>query len=198
MYQRILVPVDGSPTSDRGLQEAIRLARLTHGELRLIHVIDELSFALGIDSYGYYAGELLDLLRKDGAAILQHAADTAREHGVTVDSVLYENLEKTVQQRVIAEAEMWKADLIVIGTHGRRASAAWCWAAAPRTSCAARPFPCCCVRQTTPPDPARDAGLPGCGGASSPCRRRGLLRQVLRHRRLVPANTMREVFCWRW
>ena len=27
---------------------------------------------------------------------------------------------KTVQQRVIAEAEMWKADLIVIGTHGRR------------------------------------------------------------------------------
>ena len=94
MYQRILVPVDGSPTSDRGLQEAIRLAQLTHGELRLIHVIDELSFALGIDSYGYYAGELLDLLRKDGAAILQHAADTAREHGVTVDSVLYENLEK--------------------------------------------------------------------------------------------------------
>ena len=70
MYQRILVPVDGSPTSDRGLQEAIRLAQLTHGELRLIHVIDELSFALGIDSYGYYAGELLDLLRKDGAAIL--------------------------------------------------------------------------------------------------------------------------------
>ena len=102
----------------------------------------------GHDSYGYYAGELLDLLRKDGAAILQHAADTAREHGVTVDSVLYENLEKTVQQRVIAEAEMWKADLIVIGTHGRRASAAWCWAAAPRTSCAARPFPCCwCVRR---------------------------------------------------
>ena len=67
MYQRILVPVDGSPTSDRGLQEAIRLAQLTHGELRLIHAIDELSFALGIDSYGYYAGELLDLLRKDGA-----------------------------------------------------------------------------------------------------------------------------------
>jgi nucleotide-binding universal stress UspA family protein len=34
--------------------------------------------------------------------------------------VLYENLDKTVQQRVIAEAETWKADLIVIGTHGRR------------------------------------------------------------------------------
>ncbi len=120
MYQRILVPVDGSPTADRGLQEAIRLARLTHADLRLIHVIDELSFALGIDSYGYYAGELLDLLRKNGEDVLRKATETVRAQGIAVDSVLYENLEKTVAQRVIAEAELWKADLIVIGTHGRR------------------------------------------------------------------------------
>jgi nucleotide-binding universal stress UspA family protein len=120
MYQRILVPVDGSPTSELGLQEAMRLARLMHADLRLIHVIDELSFALGIDSYGYYAGELLDLLRKNGEAILQKATETVRAQGIAVDSVLYENLEKTVQQRVIAEATTWNADLIVIGTHGRR------------------------------------------------------------------------------
>ncbi|MFY2950534.1 universal stress protein [Achromobacter ruhlandii] len=120
MYQRILVPVDGSPTSERGLQEAIRLALLTHASLRLIHVIDEMSFMLGIDVYGYAAGELLDLLRKDGTEILQQASATVRAQGVPVDSVLYENLDKTVQQRIIAEAEMWKADLIVIGTHGRR------------------------------------------------------------------------------
>lgn len=120
MYQRILVPVDGSPTSELGLQEAMRLARLMHADLRLIHVIDELSFALGIDSYGYYAGELLDLLRKNGEAILQKATETVRAQGIAADSVLYENLEKTVQQRVIAEATTWNADLIVIGTHGRR------------------------------------------------------------------------------
>lgn len=120
MYQRILVPVDGSPTSERGLQEAIRLALLAHASLRLIHVIDEMSFMLGIDAYGYAAGELLDLLRKDGTEILQQASATVRAQGVPVDSVLYENLDKTVQQRIIAEAEMWKADLIVIGTHGRR------------------------------------------------------------------------------
>ena len=45
---------------------------------------------------------------------------TVREKGLLVEGVLYENLDKTVQQRVIAEAESWKADLIVIGTHGRR------------------------------------------------------------------------------
>jgi nucleotide-binding universal stress UspA family protein len=42
MYQRILVPVDGSPTSHAGLAEAIELARLTGGRLRLVHVVDEM------------------------------------------------------------------------------------------------------------------------------------------------------------
>ncbi len=42
MYQRILVPIDGGETSTRGLDEALRLAQLTHGRARLVHVIDEL------------------------------------------------------------------------------------------------------------------------------------------------------------
>lgn len=120
MYQRILVPVDGSPTSALGLKEACQLARLTHASLRLIHVIDELSFALALQPYGYYAGELLDMLRKNGTEILQTALATARQQDIKADSVLYESLDKTVAQRVLAEAAEWKADLIVIGTHGRR------------------------------------------------------------------------------
>lgn len=120
MYQRILVPIDGSATSERGLQEAMRLAKLTHASLRLIHVIDEMSFALAVDAYGYYAGELLGQLRKGGAEILEKGLATVRAQGIAADSVLYENLGRTVPQRVLAEAEAWKADLIVIGTHGRR------------------------------------------------------------------------------
>ena len=46
MYQRILVPVDGSPTSQQGLAEAIQLAKLTGGQLRLLHMVDELSLSL--------------------------------------------------------------------------------------------------------------------------------------------------------
>jgi len=120
MYERILVPIDGSPTSELGLKEAMRLAMLTHGRLRLIHVIDELSFALAADSYGNYAGELLDLLQKSGADLLAKAQTTARAQGLQTDTVLYENLAKTVAQRVVDEAVSWQADLIVVGTHGRR------------------------------------------------------------------------------
>src|SRR5690349_24221993 len=66
MYQRILVPVDGSSTSSHGLGEAIRLARLTQGRLRLIHVIDELSFALAMDAYSGQRGDWLYELRAAG------------------------------------------------------------------------------------------------------------------------------------
>lgn len=120
MYERILVPIDGSPTSELGLKEAMRLAMLTHGRLRLIHVIDEMSFALAADSYGNYAGELLDLLQKNGADLLAKAQTAARAQGLQTDTVLYENLAKTVAQRVVDEAVSWQADLIVVGTHGRR------------------------------------------------------------------------------
>ena len=45
MYTKILVPVDGSPTSNRGLDEAIKLARLTGAKLKLLHVVDLLTIA---------------------------------------------------------------------------------------------------------------------------------------------------------
>ena len=120
MYERILGPHDGSDTSQFGLQEAIRVAKLAHARIRLIHVIDELSFALTVDAYSYHAGELLDLMRKNGAKLVETAQNTVRAQGIEADTALYENLDRTVQQRVLDEAAAWKADLIVIGTHGRR------------------------------------------------------------------------------
>jgi len=120
MYERILVPIDGSATSQVGLKEAIRLAQLTQASLRVIHVVDELSFALTADAYRYHAGELLDVTRKNGAKLLEAAVGAARAAGIDADSVLYENLDRTVHQRVLDEADNWNAELIVMGTHGRR------------------------------------------------------------------------------
>jgi nucleotide-binding universal stress UspA family protein len=45
MYQRILVPIDGSPTATRGLDAAIDLARLSGGAIWILHVLDDLVFA---------------------------------------------------------------------------------------------------------------------------------------------------------
>lgn len=120
MYQRILVPVDGSITSNRGLEEAVQLARLTRGRLRLVHVVDELSFALAMDAYAGHAGDWVKELRAEGVRILAQAKATVSATGVEVDSVLHDGFKKTVHERVVADAAGWPADLIVLGTHGRR------------------------------------------------------------------------------
>ena len=120
MYQRILVPIDGSPTSLRGLGEAVRLAQLTGAHLRLIHVIDELSFALGASEGLTMTGDILSLLREAGAAILAQGVATVKAAGLEVDIVLKDSFAGRVCDLVVAEAAAWPADLIVLGTHGRR------------------------------------------------------------------------------
>jgi nucleotide-binding universal stress UspA family protein len=120
MYERILVPVDGSPPSNRGLDEAIRMARLAQGRLRLIHVVDELSFALSASALGGYAGEYLDLLRAGGKEILAAAKARAEAAGLQADTVLHDNFNGRLCDAVAEEAGRWDAQLVVIGSHGRR------------------------------------------------------------------------------
>jgi len=120
MYQQILVPIDGSSTSGHGLAEAIRLAKVTGGRLRLMHVIDELSFALTMDAYAGRAGDWLEEMRAEATRLLEEAKARAAAEGVTAEAVLCENFRGAVPERVAAEAAAWPAELIVLGTHGRR------------------------------------------------------------------------------
>ncbi|MBN8758196.1 MULTISPECIES: universal stress protein [Variovorax] len=115
MYQRILVPFDGSATSLRGLQEATAVAKLSHGSLRLLHVIDELSVV-----YAGWAPNCMPALRSEALQLLETAWQRVEAEGVNADTVLYDNFDGTVHELVVAEAVKWPAELIVIGTHGRR------------------------------------------------------------------------------
>jgi nucleotide-binding universal stress UspA family protein len=120
MYERILVPIDGSPTSTRGIDEAIRLANLSKGRIRLVHIIDELSYALAMDAAWGAAVNWIDVLHEQGARLLEEATTRVRNAGVAVEGVLFESFAGTVDQQVIKEVTEWKADVIVLGTHGRR------------------------------------------------------------------------------
>jgi len=127
MYQKILVPIDGSEPSNRALDEAIALAKLTQGQLKLLHVVDELSFAMaaGYGSAstgvaGSYSGDLFEALQEGGKSILNVAEDRARAAGVSYVSVLQDSFDGRLSDQVVALARSWPADLIVLGTHGRR------------------------------------------------------------------------------
>jgi len=120
MYQRILVPVDGSATAAKGLDEAIRLAKLTGASLELVNVVDELSLALGIEAYAAYSQDVIAALRDGARAILEEARQRAVNADVGVDTKVIETFGARVADLIVDEAIAAKADLIVIGTHGRR------------------------------------------------------------------------------
>jgi nucleotide-binding universal stress UspA family protein len=119
MYRRILVPVDGSHTSTLGLQLAIRLAKNQKAQLRLVHVVDEFIVTQDFGSY-VNAGDLIDSLRDAGKKIISNALALTRRHGINAQGALYETMGLRVADVLVREAKKWKADLIVLGTHGRR------------------------------------------------------------------------------
>ena len=120
MYQRILVPIDGSATAERGLTEAIAIARASGGSIRVIHVLDELVFVSGFETGASYANTVLPQLRKNSERIVLAARDRAQAAGVSVDTLCVECFARRTSDVIVEQAAAWPADLIVIGTHGRR------------------------------------------------------------------------------
>jgi len=116
MYRRILVPVDGSATCNKALVAALQMARMGGGSLRLVHVIEA---ALQFSAYGY-AGDLLRVVREEGSKLLEAALEISRSAGVPADTRLVDDPARRLGEVVRDEALAWGADLIVLGTHGRR------------------------------------------------------------------------------
>lgn len=121
MYQRILVPVDGSPLSDRALEEAIRLASLTQASLHLVHVADMQTYAAALDmAAGANAFDMKAAMREAGATILEACGKRVQAAALQVTSEVVEGGPGSVADHVLDCARHWGADLIVLGTHGRR------------------------------------------------------------------------------
>jgi nucleotide-binding universal stress UspA family protein len=123
MYSRILVATDGSPTSERAIEQAARLAKDQKAQLRIVHVIEQsrLAFAaagpVAVDLEG-----ILDALRKSGQAALERGRTIAQQVGIQAETAIVgdDAIDDRVAMVLASEAQRWKADLIVLGTHGRR------------------------------------------------------------------------------
>lgn len=119
MYQRILVPLDGSATSERGLREAIKLASGQQATLFFLHVVDDFRMLVEMTSVRSY-DEMLKGLRQYGLEILAKARHAAELAGVHRESLLREVTNERVAQVIVDQAKQHNCDLIVMGTHGRR------------------------------------------------------------------------------
>jgi nucleotide-binding universal stress UspA family protein len=122
MFQRIIVPVDGSDASNLALDAALRIAREREGpgQVKLVHVVEEMAYLSGGSAYGAYSADMLGIMRDAGNTILADALARAQASGVSAETQLYDKLGDRLSEVVGDLAQSWRADLVVVGTHGRR------------------------------------------------------------------------------
>jgi len=118
VYRRILVPIDGSHTANRGLVEAIKIAKDQKAALRLLHVVDQAALVRYPEAT-LYGTDLPKALEKQGQEILAKAETMVRKQGLKVDTTFHRKLVR-VADVIIQQAKKWPADIIVLGTHGSR------------------------------------------------------------------------------
>jgi nucleotide-binding universal stress UspA family protein len=73
-----------------------------------------------IIAMGKEQSTMIESLRGVGQAALDGAVATVRQHALEPESVLSETFGRRVADQVVTHAKAWPADLIVMGTHGRR------------------------------------------------------------------------------
>ncbi|MXS86524.1 universal stress protein [Nitrosomonas sp. HPC101] len=116
MYQKILVPLDGSLTSNLALQEAIKLAKQMNARLELVHVYEDAIYLVDENYFNYE--ELQKTIHSCGEKVLVSAAETVRASGIPVETRLIPSNNERIATILMEEAKRWQAELIVIGTHG--------------------------------------------------------------------------------
>ena len=119
MYPRILVPIDGSPTSESGFTEALGLAGRLGSALHLLNVVDARLLFAEVSAYTS-PQLLLDDWRAAGDRLVADAVERARAQGLTADGVVRCDPGMRVCDTIVEEAKESGAGLIVMGTHGRR------------------------------------------------------------------------------
>ena len=103
IHQHLLVPIDGSQTSRQGLDKAIKLASLSRGRLRRLHVVDELSLVTGALAYAAPLGDWIETLRDAGRKLLEEAGAQVKAAGLEVGTQLADNVGATVTDMVLEQ-----------------------------------------------------------------------------------------------
>ena len=122
MYQKIFVAIDDSSTSQKALAEAIHIAKTSNAALCIAHAADESLLAqhgMGLGSY-INIEATKQAIRETSETLLAEALTQAKAAEVAAETLLLEATDKRVAELISSGAETYGADLIVVGTHGRR------------------------------------------------------------------------------
>jgi len=122
MYRTILIPTDGSATSELAVDQGLELARLMRAEVTFLHVLENpLTSGYATPETLPYSAQLYQDLKASASEILQRATDKAAKAGVEAKMNLVENRDPV--QAIVDASKSF--DAVVMGTHGRRGFNRW-------------------------------------------------------------------------
>ena len=121
MYKRILVATDGSDLSEKAINSAIDLALLAGSELVALKVIAPaaVSYWEGTTRNEVQDSSHLDEVHEEaGRAIVQAVKEAAEQRSVKAQAITVKS--DLVAESIVAAAQKYDCDLIVMASHGRR------------------------------------------------------------------------------
>jgi nucleotide-binding universal stress UspA family protein len=111
LYNKILVPVDGSENCNNALLEAIKIAKTTGGKITVMHVYPRWTTNI-VDS----KEALPEILKSEAETILTQTKKLARAEGFEVQTLMIDGDEV---QQIVKTANDGHFDLIVMGARGK-------------------------------------------------------------------------------
>ena len=118
MFKHLLVPVDSSSSSGQAVRKALGLAQACGSAVTAIYVVDPYAFSgVGAD-FAYGQAEYLGAATLEAEEALKATREIFEGEGVTIATSLVEG--HAVYRGILETAATVGADLIVMGSHGRR------------------------------------------------------------------------------
>lgn len=118
MFKHILIPVDGSNTALNAATKAAGLAKAFGSKVTALYVVDPYPFTgVGAD-FAYGQSQYLTAATAEANTALDAAKAVFEQAGVAVETTIGEG--HAIHDGIARAAETTGADLIVMGSHGRR------------------------------------------------------------------------------
>lgn len=119
MYKNIVVAIDGSEVSMKAFDHAVELAKYGNARLTAVTVTEPFeALAFAGEAAIYEPSNYEEISAERAASVFEKAAQVAQAHGITLATVHCHN--RYPYDGIIHTAEEAGADLIVVGSHGRR------------------------------------------------------------------------------
>ena len=121
MYQRILVPTDGSPLSKKAVRSAVDLAAAVGAEVVALNVVPRYPASYFEGGISISPSEVARVERQwsdRGQSVADEALRAAEREGVKARAVTVRS--DLVAEAILAAAKKHRCDLVVMASHGRK------------------------------------------------------------------------------